>query len=299
MKERGYILMPRELCVARSTKMATTAMGPAVEGRVALAIVVAATTIARAAGATALRAECSAAAARRKLRLELASLRRRIIWLKVLMIGGRMLLLADLSLEQRHSLLHLGKLCRELLLRFVRTGGGVGHLSDDLSRLILQSLIRSEGTLEPVDDLLDEVGIVESKFRFLERDISCFAEFLVGLAEVCLEIRPGFVKRWLAIPFGDGLLEVASFVQQEVCFGDGLIRCDWLLGEVSVVQKSSTVLKIVSIGNLGLYTIVCRVCSRFSIICGEIRPYVICRWARILLTVPLRELLLRSGRDAR
>jgi hypothetical protein len=98
-----------------------------------LTILVAAAAIAIAAGTTALITESSATAARRKLRLELASTRR-ISWL----VGGMVLLLMDLEgLEQHHSLLHLGELRRKLLLHFVRTGGRVGHLSNEVGGLIV------------------------------------------------------------------------------------------------------------------------------------------------------------------
>jgi hypothetical protein len=96
--------------------MATTAMGPAVDGCVALAVLVAT------AAAAALISEGSAAAARRKLRLVLASSRRRISRLVRWMVGG-MVPLLDLGREQRHSLLHLGELRSKLLLRLVGTGG--------------------------------------------------------------------------------------------------------------------------------------------------------------------------------
>jgi hypothetical protein len=130
--------------------MATTAMCPAVDGRVALAILDTAAVIAVATGTTALITKRSATAAGRKLRLELASTRRKS-WL----IGGMVLLLPDLGLEQHHSLLYLGELRHKLLLCFVRTGGRVGHLSDEIGILIVQSLVGSEGTLESIDDLLD------------------------------------------------------------------------------------------------------------------------------------------------
>jgi hypothetical protein len=128
--------MPGKFGIAGGTKMATATMGTAA--------------ISVAAGTTAWITESDPTAARRIVRLVLASTRR-IGWL----IRGSLVLLLDLGLKQHHSLLHLGELSRKLLLCFVRAGGRVCHLSDEFRRLVLQSLVGSEGTLESVDDLLD------------------------------------------------------------------------------------------------------------------------------------------------